>query len=361
MEAIQAEIARKRKEREEAMALAGGGAEGGKKKWVRRGDEEQYRQQRYLAERAAAEEAEKERQRRADEAWARQAGLKKEEAEETAAREQSAAVHAASLRNSGDLRPVDVKRLLRKLSQPIQLFGETDEERLERYRAASAVVLTEKQDDALALRNPEHGFADKQLLSVATDWKTAEVDKKPSEAEAEGGDADEAMDEELAPSFVAVTPEQQISRHFKQLLKLWEEELASRSEADASSAEGKKTLATYQQCRRHMKPFFKQLKHRTMPLDVLNAMTEITVNMQKREYVLAGDAYIRCAIGSAPWPMGISGTGVHERQGRQHIREDKVAHVMNDETMRKYLQSVKRLITFGQRVFPATGPSKQVS
>lgn len=52
---------------------------------------------------------------------------------------------------------------------------------------------------------------------------------------------------------------------------------------------------------------------------------------------------------------------MHERQGRQHIREDKVAHVMNDETMRKYLQSVKRLITFGQRVFPATGPSKQVS
>ena len=59
--------------------------------------------------------------------------------------------------------------------------------------------------------------------------------------------------------------------------------------------------------------------------------------------------------------MGISGTGVHERQGRQHIREDKVAHVMNDETMRKYLQSVKRLLTFGQRVQPGSGPSKQVS
>eukprot|EP00966_Prymnesium_polylepis_P068902 1600781-Prymnesium_polylepis.1 len=32
---------------------------------------------------------------------------------------------------------------------------------------------------------------------------------------------------------------------------------------------------------------------------------------------------------------------------------------MNDETMRKYLQSVKRLLTFGQRVQPPTGPSKQ--
>ena len=34
--------------------------------------------------------------------------------------------------------------------------------------------------------------------------------------------------------------------------------------------------------------------------------------------------YITCAIGNAPWPMGITGTGVHERQGRQHIRSDKI-------------------------------------
>ena len=45
--------------------------------------------------------------------------------------------------------------------------------------------------------------------------------------------------------------------------------------------------------------------------------------MMKREYVKAHDAYITCAIGNAPWPMGITGTGVHERQGRQHIRSDK--------------------------------------
>ena len=61
---------------------------------------------------------------------------------------------------------------------------------------------------------------------------------------------------------------------------MWEDELGGRSEAEARSAEGKKNTATYQQCRRHMKPFFKQLKHRSMPLDVLNAMIEITLNMQ---------------------------------------------------------------------------------
>ena len=79
-----------------------------------------------------------------------------------------------------------------------------------------------------------------------------------------------------------------------------------------------------------------------------------------RRYVKAHDAYIKCAIGNAPWPMGITGTGIHERQGRQHLREDKVAHVMNDETQRKYLQSVKRLMTYAQKALPPDGPSKMV-
>ena len=34
--------------------------------------------------------------------------------------------------------------------------------------------------------------------------------------------------------------------------------------------------------------------------------------------------------------------------GREKINSGKVAHVMNDEGQRKYLTSVKRLITFAQ-------------
>ena len=117
---------------------------------------------------------------------------------------------------------------------------------------------------------------------------------------------------------------------------MWEEELEAREPAEASSQAGRTVTATFQQCKRHTRAFFKQLKTRTMPLDVLSTMVEITSFMQQREYVKAHDAYIRCAIGTAPWPMGITGTGIHERQGRQHLRESKVAHVMNDETQRKY-------------------------
>ena len=98
---------------------------------------------------------------------------------------------------------------------------------------------------------------------------------------------------------------------------------------------------------------FKQMRAGQMPSAVASSIVEIASHMIKREYVKAHDAYItcasrsrrpasrrrplrgymrtivmlrflRCAIGNAPWPMGITGTGVHERQGRQHIRSDKI-------------------------------------
>ena len=90
-------------------------------------------------------------------------------------------------------------------------------------------------------------------------------------------------------------------------LDRWEEELEARPEADAKSNAGRTATAAFQQAKRHMRPFFKLLKAREMPLDVLSTMVEITSFMQKREYVKANDAYIRCAIGTAPWPMGITG------------------------------------------------------
>lgn len=79
----------------------------------------------------------------------------------------------------------------------------------------------------------------------------------------------------------------------------------------------------------------------------------------EREYLAAMDHYIRMAIGNAPWPIGVTMVGIHERSAREKIYTNSVAHVMNDETTRKYLQSVKRLMTFCQRRYP-TMPSKAV-
>jgi len=78
-----------------------------------------------------------------------------------------------------------------------------------------------------------------------------------------------------------------------------------------------------------------------------------------RDCVRAHDKYIELAIGNAPWPMGVTMVGIHERSGRSKIFTSQVAHILNDETQKRYLQSMKRLISVCQRRYPNT-PSKSV-
>jgi pre-mRNA-splicing factor 18 len=51
--------------------------------------------------------------------------------------------------------------------------------------------------------------------------------------------------------------------------------------------------------------------------------------------------------------------GIHERSAREKIFSNQVAHVLNDEVQRKYVQSIKRLMTFCQEKYPNC-PSKCV-
>ena len=64
--------------------------------------------------------------------------------------------------------------------------------------------------------------------------------------------------------------------------------------------------------------------------------------MQNRNYMYANDVYLRLAIGNAPWPIGVTSVGIHERSAREKIshvmNQHGQAHIMNDEATRKFLQ-----------------------
>ncbi|KAJ1697360.1 hypothetical protein LUZ63_005872 [Rhynchospora breviuscula] len=96
-----------------------------------------------------------------------------------------------------------------------------------------------------------------------------------------------------------------------------------------------------------------------LPDDVRRALLDMVNCCMKRDYLSAMDHYIKLAIGNSPWPIGVTMVGIHERSAREKIYTNSVAHIMNDETTRKYLQSVKRLMTFCQRKYP-TNPSRSV-
>jgi len=79
----------------------------------------------------------------------------------------------------------------------------------------------------------------------------------------------------------------------------------------------------------------------------------------KFHFLQASAIYLQMAIGNAPWPIGVTMVGIHARTGREKIFSQQIAHVLNDETQRKFIQGLKRIMTVCQRLYP-TDPSKSL-
>jgi len=138
----------------------------------------------------------------------------------------------------------------------------------------------------------------------------------------------------------------------KRALSEWGEAMDERPDHIKRTTQGKLAAAIQVQSAENLKPFFKNLRSRSLPPDMLARMAEIVHYMQKRQYQKANDSYLRLSIGNAPWPIGVTMVGIHERSAREKISSDQVAHVLNDEVSRKYIQSLKRLLTFSQTKYP---------
>src|SRR5437879_2748043 len=53
-----------------------------------------------------------------------------------------------------------------------------------------------------------------------------------------------------------------------------------------------------------------------------------------------------CPIGTLSDNQHLIFSSIHERSAREKISTDQVAHVLNDEVSRKYIQSLKRFVSF---------------
>ena len=91
---------------------------------------------------------------------------------------------------------------------------------------------------------------------------------------------------------------------------------------------------------------------RPMKDGILNPLSDVMMHCKARDYAKADNSYLLLAIGKAAWPMGVTSVGIHERAAREKISTGETAHVLNDEKQRKYIQSVKRLITYSQKKWP---------
>jgi pre-mRNA-splicing factor 18 len=138
------------------------------------------------------------------------------------------------------------------------------------------------------------------------------------------------------------------------VLKEWDNTLARRSEDVKTSYQGKQAYAAMVQARENMRPLFKKLEKGDLESSILEPVVEIVHAAQERRYVDANDGYLRLSIGKAAWPIGVTMVGIHERSAREKLHEsDKnAAHIMSDEVTRKWLQSIKRCLSFAQTRWP---------
>ncbi|XP_056653307.1 pre-mRNA-splicing factor 18-like isoform X2 [Monodelphis domestica] len=233
-----------------------------------------------------------------------------------------------------------VLRQFRERGEPVRLFGETDYDAFLRLRKIE--ILTPEVNKGL--RNDLKAALDKidqqDLDEMASGQEPGENDTRNDlkvheenitfeELEALGkslGKGDDQEDMDI------------ITKVLKFLIGVWAKELNAREDHVKQSVQGKLNSATHKQTEAYLRPLFRKLQKRTLP---------------------ANDAYLQMAIGSAPWPIGVTMVGIHARTGREKIFSKHVAHVLNDETQRKYIQGLKRLMTICQKHF-STDPSKCV-
>ncbi|KAF8006520.1 hypothetical protein BT93_K0729 [Corymbia citriodora subsp. variegata] len=271
----------------------------------------------------------------------------------------------------------EVIRRLRFLKQPITLFGEDDDARLDRLKYVLKAGLFEVDSDmtegqtndflrdiAELRKRQKSGMLGDRKRKEREDGAGEDGDGRRGEDEMSGDGGSSGVDADkdlkrMKANFDELCEEDKILVFFKRLLNEWKQELDEMQEAEKRTAKGKSMVATFKQCARYLKPLFKFCRKKVLPDDIRQALMIVVDCCIKRDYLAAMDHYIKMAIGNAPWPIGVTMVGIHERSAREKIYTNSVAHIMNDETTRKYLQSVKRLMTFCQRRYP-TMPSKAV-
>lgn len=213
---------------------------------------------------------------------------------------------------------------LRALGEPATLFGEARAARVKRYRRLTTAVTQGPIPTTLQL------VEEKDM-------------KVPDEVPPEG-------DREARRWLY-----RQLASYFTMVLREWELALArERAQAggEFETSAARQAYSTMVQCKQTMTPLFRRFEKADLDESVLKPVVEIVRAAQERRYVDANDGYLRLSIGKAAWPIGVTMVGIHERSAREKLHNGERGHVMGDEVTRKYLQSIKRCLTFAQVRWP---------
>lgn len=262
-----------------------------------------------------------------------------------------------------DMSRAEVIKRLRARSEPITLFGETESESRARLRRLEIEQPDMKEgwknDFQSAMKEVDHELVEEVVKGNLNDAGKHDVDM-PSNSEDTSW---EKIEEDARLLGEGDNPNRDceiIRRFFSYILTRWGKALNARDEVTKRSAEGKLAATMHKQTMDHLRPLLTSLEQHNVNADIREHLIKICrLIIIDRDYIRANNAYMEMAIGNAPWPVGVTRSGLHQRPGSAKAYVSNIAHVLNDETQRKYIQAFKRIMTRCQRYFP-TDPSKCV-
>jgi len=255
----------------------------------------------------------------------------------------------------------EVVRRFRELLQPILVFGEDNEAANKRLRS---IVLGEP--DSFRLCKSTNDFqeamkiVDKQYQKVVQTSDPEDKDKLELKLYTTNMGYSELQT--LAMDIRKGNQKHDdlvISEWIKVIMGIWGTELNERPEDAKMCVKGKTDSGTFTQTKMYIKPLLKLLKKNGLSEDLRDSLSNMIKYIMHKDYILANEKYMEMAIGNAPWPIGVTNAGIHARPGRERIFSKHVAHVLNDESQRRWIQGLKRLLTKSQQYFP-TDPSRMV-
>eukprot|EP01043_Picozoa_sp_COSAG02_P008079 COSAG02_NODE_251_length_27002_cov_13.799242_28_plen_440_part_00 len=253
---------------------------------------------------------------------------------------------------AGHMQPAEVKKRLRQLGEVVTFFGEGDDSREARLRKIQTTLGDEGTEGRINLVQ--------QILKQQEAQGASLLGAPGSLLTDEEAKAQKEKDAAKMPAPVLhrkMSSERSILSFIERLLKEYGEEMEKRPADSKKSSQGKQDYAYYGEASINIKPLLDLLKKEQLEKDIVAHLEIIMQCMLMRDYVKAMEQYVVLTIGNAPWPMGVTSVGIHERAGREKIFEQKTAHILNDEQKRKYIHAFKRLMMFCQAQYP-TDPSR---
>lgn len=256
----------------------------------------------------------------------------------------------------------EVYKRLRERKQPIILFGEDEVQ----IRARLLKLEIDQPDNKEGWKNEMQTAmrdVDEDLVKEVIEGSSNDSNRHDVDLSSAFNDNWEKIEEQATLLGVGNDPHRDcdiILSFFQYLITRWGKELNQRDDEEKKSPSGKLQASIHKQSVMNLKPLLNSLENHTCNNDIRHHLANICrLLIIDRNYILANNAYMTMAIGNAPWPVGVTRSGIHQRPGSAKAYVSNIAHVLNDETQRKYIQAIKRLMTRMQEYFP-TDPSKCV-